>query len=370
VAQGSSDVTPLLSLGPLGTTGEAEGEAVAPEVLVRLHDVMLRARCLEERLIRMNKQGDGFFWVGGPGEEALNASVGLQVHKGEGPEYDYLHLHYRSTATLLAMGADPIDALRQMKNTSTDPYSAGRNFCNHYSVRRWNVVPVSSPIEVQFAMAPGTAMANKRAGGRGITIVQGGDAGTAEGDFATCLIWCSRPGRELPCLMIVANNAWGISTPASEQHAEKEIADRCKPFGIRSAVIDGNDPEVAYRELGRAMEYVRTERRPFLIEARVSRLYGHSSASGANLVTDEPDCLALFESKLEERKILTRSAMDEKRAQATQYLLEASKRIRDEPQPRGEDIWDHVYADRDRVHEAPPVPHGAPDPGGRNGTSH
>jgi hypothetical protein len=62
--------------------------------------------------------------------------------------------------------------------------------------------------------------------------------------------------------------------------------------------------------------------------------------------------------------------MDEKRAQATQYLLEASKRIRDEPQPRGEDIWDHVYADRDRVHEAPPVPHGAPDPGGRNGTSH
>ena len=97
---------------------------------------MLLARCLEERLIRMNKQGDGFFWIGGPGEEALNASLGLLVHKGQGPEFDYLHLHYRSTATLLAMGADPIDTLRQMKNTATDPYSAGRNFCNHYSVRQ------------------------------------------------------------------------------------------------------------------------------------------------------------------------------------------------------------------------------------------
>ncbi|MGA3122669.1 MAG: thiamine pyrophosphate-dependent dehydrogenase E1 component subunit alpha, partial [Polyangiaceae bacterium] len=107
---------------------------------------MLRSRCLEERLIFMNKQGDGFFWVGGPGEEALNASLGLLVHKGQGPDFDYLHLHYRSTATLLAMGADPMDALRQMKNTATDPYSAGRNFVNHYSVRRWNVVPVSSPI--------------------------------------------------------------------------------------------------------------------------------------------------------------------------------------------------------------------------------
>ena len=125
--------------------GGAEDSALSPDLLVRLHDRMLLARCLEERLIRMNKQGDGFFWVGGPGEEALNVALGLLVHKGQGPAFDYLHLHYRSTATLLAMGAEPIDTLRQMKNTATDPYSAGRNFCNHYSVRKWNVVPVSSP---------------------------------------------------------------------------------------------------------------------------------------------------------------------------------------------------------------------------------
>ena len=178
--------------------GEANDASLAPELLVRMHETMVRARCLEERLIRMNKQGDGYFWIGGPGEEAFNVPLGLLVNKGQGPAYDYLHLHYRSSATLLAMGADPVDALRQMKSTANDPYSGGRNFCNHYSVRKWNVVPVSSPIEVQFSMAPGTAMAKKRAGGKGITIVQGGDAGTAEGDFATCLIWCSRPGNELP----------------------------------------------------------------------------------------------------------------------------------------------------------------------------
>jgi 2-oxoisovalerate dehydrogenase E1 component alpha subunit len=348
--------TPLLP--PVG----AEDAGVTPELLVRIHDGMLRSRCLEERLIRMNKQGDGFFWVGGPGEEALNVPLGMLIHKGQGPEYDYLHFHYRSTATLQAMGADPVDVLRQMKNTATDPYSAGRNFCNHYSVRRWNVVPVSSPIEVQFAMAPGTALANKRAGGRGITIVQGGDAGTAEGDFATCLIWTSRPGRELPCLMIVANNHWGISTAEAEQHAEKHIADRCRAFGIRSAVIDGNDPEVAYRELKRAMDYVRTERRPFLLEASVSRLYGHSSASGANFVPDEVDCLVAFERKLEERKILSRAAMDDLRARYTQQLLEASKMVREEPQPEGSSIWKHVFAEA----PAPPPPSNGGEP--RNGT--
>jgi 2-oxoisovalerate dehydrogenase E1 component alpha subunit len=313
---------------------------------------MVRSRCLEERLIRMNKQGDGYFWIGGPGEEALNASLGMLVHKGEGPEYDYLHLHYRSGATLTAMGADPLDVLRQMKNRATDPYSGGRNFCNHYSVRKWNVVPVSSPIEVQFSMAPGTAIANKRAGSTGITIVQGGDAGTAEGDFATCLIWSSRPNNELPLLMIIANNGWGISTPESEQHGEKHIADRGKAFGIKTAVIDGNDAEATYRELRRAMDYVRVERKPFLLEAKVSRLYGHSSASGANLVSDEVDCLPLFEKKLEARGVLTRGQMDELRARVTEELLELSKRVRDEPEPKGESIWEHVFSDEDLVHDA------------------
>jgi 2-oxoisovalerate dehydrogenase E1 component alpha subunit len=337
-----------------------EGEpALAPELLVRIHEIMVRSRCLEARMIRMNKQGDGYFWIGGPGEEALNAPLGMLVHKGQGPQFDYLHLHYRSSATLLAMGADPVDALRQMKNAATDPFSGGRNFCNHYSVRKWNVVPVSSPIEVQFSMAPGTAIANKRAGGRGITIVQGGDAGTAEGDFPTCLVWVSRPGHELPCLMIVANNQWGISTPASEQHGEKHIADRGKAFGIRTAVIDGNDPEVCYRELKKAIDYVRTERKPFLLEAMVSRLYGHSSATGSNFVTEENDCLPLFEKKLEERKILTRAQMDELRARVTQELLEASKRVREEPQPEGEDIWKHVFAERDLVHEGAQKGNGA-----------
>lgn len=362
-----------MTTSPSREPGPLEEGALSPDLLVRLHDVMLRSRCLEERLIRMNKQGDGFFWVGGPGEEALNASLGLLIHKGQGPLYDYLHFHYRQTATLAAMGADPMDVMRQMKNTATDPFSAGRNFVNHYSMRRWNVVPVSSPIEVQFTMAPGTALANKRAGGgkgRGITIVSGGDAGTAEGDFATCLQWCSRPGQELPCLMIIENNRWGISTLTEGQHAEKHIADRCKAFGIKSAVIDGNDPEIAYRELKRAMDYVRSERRPFLLEAMVSRLYGHSSASGANFVPDEVDCLVAFEKKLEDRKILTRQAMDDLRARYTEQLLEASKRVREEPQPSGEAIWDHVFAEKNLVGEGPhEETNGATDSAsGRNGT--
>ena len=334
------------SLRPVRSPPAAE---LSPELLLQMHSLMVKARVLEERLIQMYKQGDGYFWIGGPGEEAFNVPLGLLIHKGQGPQYDYCHFHYRNSATLLAMGADPLDAMRQMKNTSTDPYSGGRNFVGHYSIREWNVVPVSSPIEVQYSMAPGTAIANKRAGGRGITIVTGGDAGTAEGDFSTCLIWSSRPANPLPVLIVVTNNKWGISTQYQGQHGEKRISDRGKAFGIESKTIDGNDPEVSYRELSAAMEYVRAERKPFLLEAVLSRLYGHSSASGANRVNDEADCITGFERRLEERGLLKRQQIDELRAQFSAELLAAHKRVKEEPQPDPKSIYEHVFAERDLV---------------------
>jgi 2-oxoisovalerate dehydrogenase E1 component alpha subunit len=311
--------------------------------LVQIHDLMVKSRVLEERLIRMYKQSDGYFWIGGPGEEAFNVSLGRLIKKGCGKDYDYMHLHYRSSAIMLCLGMDPIDSLRQMKNTATDPFSGGRNFSNHYSKREWNVVPVSSTIETQYQTAIGTGIAQKRHGGDGITIVNGGDAGTAEGDFASCLVWSTRPGNELPILIIVTNNTWGISTPACTQHGDKSIADRGKAFGMKTMSINGNDVEEAYFGLKEAMTYIRKERKPVLLEARVSRLYGHSSASGANRVPDEFDSLENFETQLEQAGIMTRKQMDQVRENYTQQMLEMSQQVKTEPMPDPSTIYDHTY---------------------------
>jgi 2-oxoisovalerate dehydrogenase E1 component alpha subunit len=340
--------SPLVSTGP-SSAATLPGRLSAERCL-QIHDLMLRARVLEERLITMYKQGDGFFWIGGPGEEAFNVPLGLLVDKGQGVDHDYLHLHYRSSGTLLAMGADPVDSIRQMKNVATDPYSKGRNFAGHFSVRKWNVVPVTSPIAVQFSIAIGTARAQRAGtGAAGITIVQGGDAGTAEGDFATALVWSSRKGQELPLLMIVTNNRFGISTPYAGQHGYDQIAERGKAFGMPTAVIDGNDPEASHAALVTAIDYVRTERKPYLLEAMVSRLRGHSSASGANPVKGELDCLEVFGQQLVDRELLTRGQIDQLRERYTDELAEASQRVRFEPPPTAASAWDHVFADRNIV---------------------
>ncbi|MEX2216553.1 MAG: thiamine pyrophosphate-dependent dehydrogenase E1 component subunit alpha [Phycisphaeraceae bacterium] len=326
-----------------GTIGSGD-DSLSVERCLEIHRLMVRARAMELRMIKMSKSGEGYFWIGGPGEEAFNVCLGLQVNLGEGPDYDYLHLHYRNSATMLAMGMPMIDGIRQMAMTRTDPNSMGRNFVGHYARREWNVVPVTSVVEVQYAIAPGTALVQKRHGGDGITIVVGGDAGTAEGDFASCMIWSSRPGEELPVLMVVTNNAYGISTPYESQHAERHIADRGKPLGIVADTIDGNDPIVAWHGIAKAMEHCRRERQPYLLEAMVSRLHGHSSSSGANRVEDEVDCIERFE-----RVLLKAGAIDEAdlknvhdkaRAEVENAIAEAMK----EEQPTAADVPRFTYA--------------------------
>jgi len=313
-----------------------------------MHELMVRSRVLEERLIKIYRSGESFFWIGAPGEEAFGVPLGLLVDKGQGPQHDFLHLHYRCTPTLMAMGMSMIDSIRLMMNRVTDPSTGGRNFSNHYCFPQWNVVPVTSPIEVQYVFALGTARVQKRRQTKGITIVTGGDAGTAEGDFASCLVWSTRPGNELPMLITVQNNRWGISTDYESQHGETHIADRGKAFNIRTIVMNGNDPVESYKVLNEAMAEIRKKRKPILLEAKVSRLFGHSSASGANRV-DEEDPVLLFEERLLKAGLVKSHDVKEIWRQAEDEARAAQETARLEPGPEPETIWDHIYMDSENA---------------------
>jgi 2-oxoisovalerate dehydrogenase E1 component alpha subunit len=315
---------------------------IPTELQLKMHDLMVKTRVMEDQLIAMTKLGDGYFWIGGPGEEAWGVALGLLVDKGEGPEHDYLHLHYRSSGILVAMGGEIIDSVRQMRATATDPYSAGRNFVNHYAYRQWNIVPMTPCLEVQYAMAPGTAIVQKRAGGKGITIVNGGDAATAEGDFETCLIWSCRPGHELPMLILIGHNKYGISTPSSEQWPMADLTTRAAAYGIRRNMVDGNDPEASYEALKEAIDYVRETRKPFCLQGNVSRLNGHSSSTGGARV-NERDAVLEYEQKLVKAGRLTEASAKQVWEKYRQEARDALAKVREEPYPEASSIYDHVF---------------------------
>lgn len=322
-------------------------ESLPVERCLEIHRLMVRSRAMEERMIKMSKSGQGHFWIGGPGEEAFNVCLGLQVKKGCGPDYDYLHLHYRNSATMLAIGMPIVQSLRQMFMTATDTHSMGRNFVGHFACHEWNVVPVTSVIEVQYTMAPGTAIVQKRYGGDAVTIVTGGEAGTAEGDFASCLIWSTRPDNELPVLMIVTNNGWGISTAACTQHGENHVLDRAKAFNIPGEVVDGKDVIASWHALRRAFEYCRRKRQPYMLEAMVSRLYGHSSSSGALRVPDEPDPIQIFEGRLLKAGAIDKATIAQVYEDAAAEVEAALDQVLHEEQPTAADVEHHTYAPSD-----------------------
>lgn len=337
--------------GPSKTGGKDRSLGLLPKQLVlQMLDLMIQSRVLEERLIKLYKTGDAYFWLGGPGEEAFGVPLGLLVNKGQGLEYDYLHMHYRCTPTMVAMGMPMIESIRLIMNRASDISTGGRNFSNHYCYPKWNVVPVGSPIEVQYGMAVGSAIVQRKRFTKkqktGITIVSGGDAGTAEGDFAGSLIWSSRPGKELPLYMTVQNNGWGISTAFEGQHGEKHIADRGKAFGIRTNVVNGLDPIETYFAIQQDLEYIRKNVRPALTEFMVSRLYGHSSASGANR---QPGVcpIELFEKRLVDSSYIKPGFVKELFAKYDEESRVIADSVRKEPGPAGETIWNHIFANNE-----------------------
>lgn len=318
-------------------------------LILKMHEHMVRSRVIEERMIQILRLGEAFFWIGSPGEEAFGVPLGLLANKGQGLDHDYFHLHYRCTPTMVAFGMPAEDPLRLIMNKGTDRCTGGRNFAGHYCYPEWNVVPVSSPIEVQYSMAIGTAWSQKRNKSKGITVVTGGDAGTAEGEFASCLVWATRPGNELPMLITVQNNKWGISTDYDSQHGEEFIADRGKAFRMRTAVYNGNDPIETYIGLKEEYDYIRKTGKPSLVEFRVSRLYGHSSGTGANRIKGEPCCIKDFEEKLLKWGYLKSADVKKIWDAHTKEVKAISDQVRKEAAPSADTIWDHTYVNNENA---------------------
>jgi 2-oxoisovalerate dehydrogenase E1 component alpha subunit len=81
-----------------------------------------------------------------------------------------------------------------------------------------------------------------------------------------------------------------------------------------------------------------------LLEAKVSRLHGHSSSSGAQRVRGEVDCLERFEQKLLEAGVLDLEALERIHTDAKAEANEAVAQAMRESRPTPADVERHTYA--------------------------
>ncbi|WP_298353294.1 thiamine pyrophosphate-dependent enzyme [uncultured Dokdonia sp.] len=227
------------------------------------------------------------------GHEVIQTAIGMQLQ----PQ-DYAFPYYRDDSMLLAIGMKPYELMLQVLAKKDDPFSAGRTYYSHPSLRdddKPKIPHQSSATGMQAIPATGVAMGfyykeglseklstalNETESAISSTeapfvVCSLGDASVTEGEIAEAFQMAAL--KQLPILYLVQDNGWDISANAAETRAQNAFEYAQGFHGLEAVTIDGTDFEESYTTLEKVIKTIRTERRPFLVHAKVPLLNHHTS---------------------------------------------------------------------------------------------
>ncbi len=215
------------------------------------------------------------------GHEAVQLALAFQLKS-----YDFVSPYYRDESMLLGMGLTPYELMLQLLAKADDPFSGGRTYYSHPSLRREGI-PVmphqSSATGMQAIPATGMAhgVAYKESQGlnnpneKPVVICSLGDGSVTEGEIAEALQMAIL--KKLPIIFFVQDNNWGISASGEEMRA-MDAYDYAAGFkGLERRKVDGSDFQASYDIVKESLNYVRIHRAPLLICAKVPLLGHHTS---------------------------------------------------------------------------------------------
>src|SRR3989440_162610 len=282
--------------------------------LAAIYRNLLLPRLVEEKMLRLLRQGRLSKWFSGIGQEAIAVGVVAALE-----EHDVVLPLHRNLGVFTARGVDLDQLLRQLLGREGG-FTAGRDRSFHFGTLEHGIVGMISHLGAMLPVADGLALAGQFRGERRVVAVFSGDGGTSEGDFHEALnlaaVW------RLPVVFVVENNGWGLSTPTAEQYACADLADRAAGYGMPGVVIDGNDLLAVMAAVGEVAGRARRGEGPTLVEAKTYRMRGHEEASGTDYVPPEElagwaelDPLLRFEAVLDGRGVLPAGQRAELRAE-------------------------------------------------------
>jgi 2-oxoisovalerate dehydrogenase E1 component len=216
------------------------------------------------------------------GHEAIQIAMAMHLL----PQ-DFAFPYYRDDAMLLGIGMQPYDLMLQLLAKRDDPFSGGRTYYSHPSLRdadKPKIPHQSSATGMQAIPATGVAMGFWYKENIGIqdknqenpfVVCSLGDASVTEGEIAEAFQMAAL--KQLPILYLVQDNGWDISANAAETRAQNAF-EYAKGFhGIEAISIDGANFTESYVALEKVVKTIREERRPFLVHAKVPLLNHHTS---------------------------------------------------------------------------------------------
>ncbi len=343
--------------------GLAAAYGLADADLLAMYRVMALARALDERMWVLNRSGRAPFVISGQGHEGAQVGIAWPLRR----DHDWVAPFYRSIATCLVVGMTPRELMLAQFARATDPSSGGRQMPGHYGHPGHHVVSVSSPVATQILHATGIALASRIRGLDQVAMAVMGEGSSNQGDVHEALNFAAI--HRLPFVFVVENNGYAISVPAEKEISVPDVAMRASGYGIPGVVVDGTDVLACFTAAREAVDRARRGEGPTLIEAKVTRLTGHSSddqqtkyRSEANLAEGRSlDPLPIFRLQLRDAGVLDEFTEVDIDGDVAIAVEDATAYAEGEPDPDPATGIDHVFADVSANEAAPPW---HPAPGG------
>jgi pyruvate dehydrogenase E1 component alpha subunit len=311
------------------------------------------------------------------GEMYARAKVGGFLHLSIGEEAtivgaaralkdeDYLVSTYRSHGHALVRGTPPenvmaelfgrVDGCSRGRGGSMHMFDLARRFMGGYGIVGGNL-----PI------AAGIALASDYQGSEEVTLCTFGDGASNQGTFGETLnlaaLW------RLPIVFMVTNNQFGMGTALRRHSAVTDLQRKGEGLGVPGMRCDGMSVIDTHAVVREAVDRVRAERRPVLVEAVTYRFRGHSMADPEEYRTKEEvaqwrarDPIPAFAALLMREGVIDEDEHAELDAQALARIDAAVEFAEASPFPAPESLYDDVYVFDQDVYGAYSVRTTTPD---------
>lgn len=253
---------------------------LSKENLLKAYRLMMRARAMAETY-DANRQICKYVHSTSRGHEAIQLATGFLLQG-----CDYVSPYYRDESLMLGMGYRPYELMLQLLAKGDDPFTGGREYYNHPNIRRDGfptIIHQSSATGMQVIPTTGIAQGVQYRESQKLSsyevppvvVCSLGDGSVTEGEVSEAFSFAAL--HQLPVIYLVQDNDWGISVSSDEARTTDAYEYAAGFKGLERVRVNGSDFVDSYKTMEYTIDWVRRERKPILVHAKVPLLGHHTS---------------------------------------------------------------------------------------------